>query len=223
MPFGFWGSSAPEAPQFPPGSGYKPTYIIPYRQPRTNAEAQALYNHIRTVALMLDSLSRSIPLEALRSLPPALDIGLEAIIGFFLPVVGDVIGLVFGLYVVFCAWLFGDLTYWTLGSMLLNVFVDAVIGLVPFIGDALDVAFKSNVRNLTLLESHLKRRAKKGGLVVQLAPPYEEEFRRAPPAAGRRGGRATPDGRAASEGLNWETISTLLNLVSVGRGDARRS
>lgn len=37
----------------------------------------------------------------------------------------------------------------------INILVDAIIGLVPIVGDALDVAFKANLRNLRLLEDHL--------------------------------------------------------------------
>lgn len=42
--------------------------------------------------------------------------------------------------------------------MVLNVIIDCAIGLLPIVGDLLDVAFKSNLRNLTLLESHLLER-----------------------------------------------------------------
>lgn len=38
--------------------------------------------------------------------------------------------------------------------MLLNVGVDLVVGLVPFVGDVADVFWKSNTRNLALLERH---------------------------------------------------------------------
>jgi hypothetical protein len=35
--------------------------------------------------------------------------------------------------------------------MLANVAIDGVVGLVPVIGDAFDVAFKANVRNIRML------------------------------------------------------------------------
>jgi hypothetical protein len=38
--------------------------------------------------------------------------------------------------------------------MLLNVVIDAAIGIVPFIGDVADVFWKSNTKNLALLERH---------------------------------------------------------------------
>jgi hypothetical protein len=115
-------------------SAYKPTYVINYRTrahttscksvlctddhaAQSATEAQALYNHIRTCALALDSLSRSIPIPFLQQLPPALDIGIESIIGLVAPVIGDMVGLVMGLYIVFCCFLFGDLSLFILGQM----------------------------------------------------------------------------------------------------------
>jgi hypothetical protein len=38
--------------------------------------------------------------------------------------------------------------------MLLNVGIDLAIGLVPFAGDVADVFWKSNTRNMALLERH---------------------------------------------------------------------
>jgi hypothetical protein len=38
--------------------------------------------------------------------------------------------------------------------MLLNIGIDVVIGIVPFIGDVADVFWKSNTKNLALLERH---------------------------------------------------------------------
>lgn len=39
--------------------------------------------------------------------------------------------------------------------MILNVFLDVIVGLVPIIGDFLDNLFKSNLRNLAILEDYL--------------------------------------------------------------------
>lgn len=38
--------------------------------------------------------------------------------------------------------------------MLLNVLIDVAVGAVPFLGDLFDFAWKSNTRNLALLEKH---------------------------------------------------------------------
>ena len=39
--------------------------------------------------------------------------------------------------------------------MLLNVAIDALVGVVPLFGDVFDAAFRSNEKNLALLERHL--------------------------------------------------------------------
>jgi Domain of unknown function (DUF4112) len=41
--------------------------------------------------------------------------------------------------------------------MLFNVIIDVVIGVVPFVGDVADVFWKSNAKNLAVLERHAAR------------------------------------------------------------------
>jgi hypothetical protein len=41
--------------------------------------------------------------------------------------------------------------------MLLNVAIDVLVGVVPFVGDVADVFWKSNTRNFALLERHAAR------------------------------------------------------------------
>jgi hypothetical protein len=43
--------------------------------------------------------------------------------------------------------------------MVANVAIDTLIGWVPLLGDLFDVAWKSNVRNMSLLEDHLQHPA----------------------------------------------------------------
>lgn len=63
-----------------------------------------------------------------------------------------------------------------LARMALNIAVEGIAGLVPFLGDAFDAAFKANQRNVRLLEAWLARphataRASLGLLVgLALAP-----------------------------------------------------
>lgn len=45
--------------------------------------------------------------------------------------------------------------------MLLNIALDFVIGLVPFVGDLADAIYKCNTRNAILLEKHLREKANK--------------------------------------------------------------
>jgi hypothetical protein len=45
--------------------------------------------------------------------------------------------------------------------MKMNIVVDFVIGLIPFIGDVADAAYKCNTRNVILLEKELRARGQK--------------------------------------------------------------
>ncbi|KAF2156689.1 hypothetical protein K461DRAFT_272756 [Myriangium duriaei CBS 260.36] len=49
-------------------------------------------------------------------------------------------------------------------TMLINVLIDFVIGIVPFIGDLADAAFKANTRNVRVLEKRLDEVYKPKGL-----------------------------------------------------------
>jgi uncharacterized protein DUF4112 len=111
--------------------------------------------------------SRSSPeLERLRSLARLLDtalpvpgtryrFGLDPIIGL-VPFIGDAIGALFSVYIVFQAGRLG-VSKSTLVRMIANVGVDTLIGEIPLLGDLFDFGFKSNTRNLALLEHHLHR------------------------------------------------------------------
>lgn len=84
----------------------------------------------------------------------------------------------------------GGLPNYLRTRMLMNVVLDFVIGLVPFIGDIADAIYKCNTRNAILLEKHLrdktnkidKARAKKGHPTGQAQRPVDlslpEEFDR---------------------------------------------
>lgn len=45
--------------------------------------------------------------------------------------------------------------------MLVNVIIDFIIGLVPFVGDIVDAVFKCNTRNAVILEKHLREKGAK--------------------------------------------------------------
>lgn len=65
-------------------------------------------------------------------------------------------------------------------QMMLNVAFDFVVGLVPFLGDLLDMAFKANTRNAIVLESYLRERGaeniRRQGLPPQQDPSLGEVF-----------------------------------------------
>src|SRR3989442_742611 len=75
--------------------------------------------------------------------------GLDAIIGL-VPILGDSIALLIGLYPIYIAQQH-HLGFFLRARMLLNLILDWIIGLIPIIGDAADVGFKANIRNAKLL------------------------------------------------------------------------
>ncbi|MGQ0673983.1 MAG: DUF4112 domain-containing protein [Hyphomicrobium sp.] len=82
-------------------------------------------------------------------------LGLDAVLGL-VPVIGDLISQAIGSYLIFEARRLG-VSRLTLWRMVGNSAIDTVIGAVPLAGDAFDLAFRSNTRNLALLRTHLER------------------------------------------------------------------
>jgi hypothetical protein len=76
--------------------------------------------------------------------------GLDPVIGL-IPVLGDVISGLFSFLIVFAAWQRG-LSRLTIARMMFNIAIDDLVGSIPLIGDAFDVAWKSNRMNITLLQ-----------------------------------------------------------------------
>lgn len=94
--------------------------------------------------------------------------GLDPILGL-VPGLGDVAGAALSGYLVLLAARLGAPRVVVL-RMVANVALDSVVGSVPLLGDAFDVAWKSNMRNLALLERAIERpdatRAASGALVA---------------------------------------------------------
>lgn len=82
-------------------------------------------------------------------------IGLDAVVGL-LPVVGDLATAAIGGYIVWEARNLG-VSKWKLWRMAANVGIDTGIGAIPLVGDAFDLFFRSNTRNLRLIRRHLDR------------------------------------------------------------------
>ena len=81
-------------------------------------------------------------------------IGLDSVIGL-VPVVGDFAGMAIGSYLVWEAHQLGAPGALKL-KMMRNVVIDGLAGLVPVIGDVVDMVYKSNRRNMTLLRGHYR-------------------------------------------------------------------
>ncbi|AFL86780.1 hypothetical protein Terro_0435 [Terriglobus roseus DSM 18391] len=76
--------------------------------------------------------------------------GLDGIIGL-IPGVGDIIGAMASWIIILAAWLRG-VPRVTLARMLANVAIETIVGTIPLLGDAFDVAWKANRKNFALLE-----------------------------------------------------------------------
>ena len=90
-----------------------------------------------------------------------------------IPGIGDLIGAVLSGYIVLEA-ARAEVPPFTLARMLLNVGIDTLLGSVPAFGDVFDAAWKSNTKNVALLERHLgvrtdvdrEKRGAIGGIVL---------------------------------------------------------
>lgn len=80
-------------------------------------------------------------------------IGLDPIIGFIVPGAGDAITGTGSIALLFLA-LKERVPTVVLLRMCMNILVDTVGGVLPFLGDAFDVVWRSNRRNLDLIEKY---------------------------------------------------------------------
>lgn len=99
---------------------------------------------LRALSRLLDSAIR---------LPGGFRVGLDGIIGL-IPGFGDLAGSVASSYIIIESARLGASTS-TLLRMVLNVLVESVVGLIPFLGDLFDIVWKANEKNMALMERQL--------------------------------------------------------------------
>jgi hypothetical protein len=109
------------------------------------AEVESRRVRLNRLAWLLDSSIR-VPGTDFR-------IGLDALLGL-LPGGGDVAGVLLSGYIVLEAARMGAPGK-TLFLMVLNVAVEAFVGVLPLVGDLFDAAWKANQRNVSLLNAWL--------------------------------------------------------------------
>jgi len=80
-------------------------------------------------------------------------IGLDALVGL-IPVIGDLVTSAMGAYIIWEARNLG-LSKWKLARMGANVLFDTAIGAIPLVGDAADLVFRSNTKNLRMILKHI--------------------------------------------------------------------
>ena len=145
----------------PPGAG-----PADWRPPRTgapdgswkpplNVSGQPVPLWMRELVRLMDSAFK-VPGTEFR-------IGLDPILGLLLPGAGDVLGAVPSMMLLMLAVRQGVPPVIVL-RMLLNIGVDSLVGAVPLLGDLFDAGYRSNTKNLALLEAHASTPRKPGVL-----------------------------------------------------------
>src|SRR5215831_13009255 len=120
------------------------TYGFDFARPRSRGARIA---RIDALATLLDT-ALVIPGTGIR-------FGFDGLIGLF-PVVGDMITTALSLFIVHEAYQLGAPGY-VIVRMLGNVALDGVFGAAPLVGDAFDVFWRANRRNVRLLMEWLER------------------------------------------------------------------
>lgn len=112
---------------------------------KTTPKNIAKINKLRRISKVLDN--------ALTIPGTKISFGLDPILGL-LPGGGDTITGGLSAYIVVEAARMG-LPREILGQMVVNILLDSFAGTIPILGDLFDVGWKSNVKNIELLEKHL--------------------------------------------------------------------
>jgi hypothetical protein len=96
-------------------------------------------------------------------------LGLDAVVGL-VPVAGDVISGLVSSYLIWEARRLGA-PKWLIARMMANTFIDTTLGAIPVVGDAFDILFRGNMKNMALLRRHADKR----GLGRAVGPVIEGE------------------------------------------------
>ncbi|NJN48349.1 MAG: DUF4112 domain-containing protein [Candidatus Competibacteraceae bacterium] len=113
---------------------------------KTYGTDHATRNRLHRMAWFLDN---AIPVPGMGGYR----IGVDGLIGL-IPGVGDAFGAVLSTYILGEAARLG-VPKSVLLRMLFNIVIESIIGLIPFAGDIFDMAWKSNLRNVKLLDNYL--------------------------------------------------------------------
>lgn len=84
--------------------------------------------------------------------------GIDAVIGL-VPGGGDLIGGLFSLYILRTA-IRMKLPKRAILSIFFNIILDTTIGIIPIVGDIFDIFWKSNKRNMRIIEKNLIKQSK---------------------------------------------------------------
>lgn len=91
--------------------------------------------------------------SAIRIPGTKISVGLDPILGLLLPTVGDALGGVVSLGMLFLAVQY-RVPAPVIGRMVVNIAMDSAIGAIPVVGDVFDFGWKANERNFELMATH---------------------------------------------------------------------
>ena len=115
--------------------------------PAMSREPLAVRKRVEALEMLLE---RSFHIPGTR-----IPFGLDSIVGL-VPVVGDLVTAAMGAYMVWEARNLG-MSKWQLIRMTANIGIDTAIGAIPLLGDAFDLFWRSNSKNLRIIKRHLDK------------------------------------------------------------------
>lgn len=113
--------------------------------PQFSSQDWQRLKRVRAIATLLDN-AIELPIVRYR-------VGLDPVIGL-LPIGGDLVSFLLSVYLVWESARLGTPPA-LLTRMTVNIALETLAGVVPALGDLVDVAWKANAQNLQLLEAHL--------------------------------------------------------------------
>ena len=124
---------------------------IPELTPARALPVQAQQQELAVVRAIRKVMDEAVPIPGTK-----IKFGLDAVLGL-IPGVGDVGSAAVGAYILRAGARLGVPTV-VLVRMLFNLFIDAAIGVIPIVGDCLDVLYKANAKNARLVEQAVANR-----------------------------------------------------------------
>ena len=113
-----------------------------------NEEKEILEERLTRLRQLSENLDESFTIPGTN-----IKFGIDALIGL-VPGGGDLIGSLFSLYILRTA-IKMKLPKGAILSIIFNIILDTTIGIVPVVGDIFDIFWKSNKRNMKIIEKYL--------------------------------------------------------------------
>lgn len=89
--------------------------------------------------------------------------GIDPILNM-IPVIGDVLGVILGLFIVYTA-VKMNLPQRKISQMVRNIVIDFFIGIVPVVGSIADVFYRSNLKNMQIIHDHFGKKSEEGIII----------------------------------------------------------